>query len=261
MPLLHELALLYLAMAQSADGSLSNAEREAVTDNLARHFDGLERAEVQNVVLEALAANHDGEALRAAARQAVRTLGPQLSEAQKAAVLQDLVRIARADGVFLDSERALLATVAERWSVALPREAVEPSRPLEEPGAGGALPHLAFLYLVLAHAPDHELSAEERLLILKKLRQWRPALDEGQVRAVLDQAMERYAHGPDPGRLAESVEALKMALPEAQRRAALRDLVQIANADGVFLDSEEDLLNDLVAAWNLDAYADPDEEA
>ena len=60
--------------------------------------------------------------------------------------------------------------------------------------------------------------------------------------------------------LTASIEAVKNALPVAQRKTALNDLVQIANVDGVFLDSEEDLLNDLVAAWGLDAFTDYGEQ-
>ena len=85
-------------------------------------------------------------------------------------------------------------------------------------------------------------------------------VDDGAVRAVMEQAMDRYARGPDPEMLTASIEAVKNALPVAQRKTALNDLVQIANVDGVFLDSEEDLLNDLVAAWSLDAFTDYGEE-
>lgn len=262
MQLLHDLAVLYLAMAENVEGDLSYAEREAVTDNLARHHEDLDRAEVQNIVLEVLTEYPDGEAVRRAARAVVHTLSDQLSEGQKRAILQDLARIARADGVVLATERGLLATVAESWAMPLPRDAVEPVSTTEHPDAHwDLLHHLAFIYLMLAHAPDHEFSEEERQLVLRKLQAWQPDLDEHAVHSVLERALERYAQGADADMLAESVDAIKHTLPAARRRLVLNDLIQIANADGIFLDSEEDLLNDLTLAWNVDAFADePDSD-
>ena len=249
---LHELALLYLAMAQS-DAGLSYAEREAVVDNLHSRYAYLGRAEVQNVVLETLT-GHDGAALRAAAHEVIDTLGEILADEEKEATLSDLVRIARADGVILDRERRFLDDIATSWMVPLPLGKAVPTRAEADAASWGALHHLAFIYLVLAHAPDSDFSAEERRLILNKLHQWEPRLDEDAVQDVLDRAIQRYAQGPNAAMLTVSVEAVKLKLPAAQRQAALNDLVQIANADGVFLDSEEDLLNDLRTAWDLDAF-------
>lgn len=255
---LHELALLYLAMAQGAADDLSYAEREAVTDTLHDRYAYLDRAEVQNVVLETLTA-HDERALKDAAGEVVSILDRMLSDQEKSTVLEDLFRIAEADGVVLDRERRLLETIAANWAVALPSTMAEPPEAELDVDAWSALHHLAFIYFVLAHAPDSEFSEKERQLVLQKLQEWEPSLDAAAVRAVMEQAMERYAHGPDPAMLAVSVEAVKSALPAAQRKAALQDLVQIANIDGIFLDSEEDLLNDLAAAWGLDAFAGYDE--
>lgn len=250
---LHELALLYLAMAQSDAADLSYAEREAVTDSLYRRYAYLSRAEVQNVVLEALT-THEGEVLRNAARQVVDTLGEILSDDEKKDTLKGLIHIARADGVVLNRERFFLDHIAARWAVPLPLDEAASPPAEADVASWRALHHLAFIYLVLAHAPDSDFSAEERQLILIKLKEWEPALTEDAVATVLDRALDRYAQGPHPAMLAASVEAVKIALPAAQLQAALNDLVQIANADGIFLDSEEDLLNDLRTAWDLDAF-------
>ncbi|MFQ5570829.1 MAG: TerB family tellurite resistance protein [Rhodothermales bacterium] len=254
--LLHELALLYLAMAQSGDDDLSYAEREAVTDNLHSRYAHLRRADVQNIVLEVLAVHQERADLLEASRQAAHALRNRLSEPQKKAVLQDLVRVAQADGVVLAHERDLLANLARQWEVDIPSQALAPSFDSEdtEEATWGPLTHLAFIYLVLAHGTDRELSQDERDVILLKLREWKPPLSDRAVQTILEQALERYARGSNQERLAASVEAVKEALPAAQRKAALNDLIQIANADGVFLDSEEDLLNDLMAAWDLDAF-------
>ena len=251
MRLLRDLALLYLAVAQSSDDALSSAELDAVTDTLHHPFDDLDRAEVQNLVMEAMTEHLEAPARNAAARQVVSDLGEGLTGPQQRAVLDDLGRIARADGVLLDSERDLLAAIAEAWH--LPHPAPPPASPAAEED-GGALHHLVFLYLLLAHGTDQDLSENERQVIRTRLRAWRPALSDGRIRAVFERALERYAHGATPERVSESVAVVREALPEARRRAAFDDLVQIANADGLFLDSEEDLLNELRSAWDLGTY-------
>lgn len=258
MRLLADLSLLYLTIAQSGDERLSNAELEAVTANLHKHFSHFDHTEVQTIVLEALTTHLDAPSLHAAALEVVEHLGEGLTDEQKDAVLKDLYRIARADGVILDVERELLASVAAYWGVDEPDrmdDASAGTTAMEPEDTDDALVHLAFIYLVLAHGTDRDFSAEERQMLLKRLQEWRPTLIQDQVEYMLDRAMNRYAQGITPDMLSESVEAVRVALPDARRKAALNDLIQIANADGVFLDSEEDLINDLVDAWGLPPYA------
>lgn len=251
---LHELALLYLAVVLGADDDLSYAEREAVTDNLHRRYAYLNRAEVQNVVLEESAA-HDIDALHTAAHDVIDVLGSILEDEEKREVLADLNRIAQADGVVIERERRLLEDIAASWGIETMRQPVEIARSMADVTTWDALHHLAFIYLVLAHAPDSDFSEDERQLILLKLREWAPNLDDEAIRSMLERAIDRYAQGVDEQMVAASVDAVKDSLPTERRKAALNDLVQIANADGVFLDSEEDLLNALAAAWDLDAFS------
>lgn len=249
---LRALAALYLSMVQRDQRNVSHAELEAVIDTLLQRFPTVDRAEVQNVVLDVYATASDLEGL---AYRAVETLQDQLSERQKSALLKDLARIAQADGIILDRERGLLVALAQHWHIDLPKSmALLGSTPGDE-SAWGVLHDLAFIYLSLAHGTDYDLSEDERLIILRKLREWKPSLDENQIRTILNLAMDRYAHGPDQEVLNASIESVKASLPLPQRMAALHDLTQIANADGIFLDNEEDLINDLMNAWNVDPYA------
>jgi len=173
-------------------------------------------------------------------------------------VLHDLMQIAQSDGVVLEGEWELLRAVTEAWSVRPPVDTAPstgrtPGPP--EAATSRLLHDLAFLYLVLAHGTDSEFSDDERRLLLRKLREWQPSLSESQVTDVLEQAVDRYGRSADAEAVRAAVEAVKTALPPEQRMAALHDLTQIANADGVFLDSEEDLINELMAAWDVDPYA------
>lgn len=250
--LIQELAPIYLTMAVSMEGDFSYVEREAVTDTMHARFSALDRAEVQNLVLESLAA-HPGDSLRAAARKTAYQLNETLDLEDKEQVLEDLAEIARADGVVLDTERSFLNALSELWEVTLSPDAKA------QPGGvsdginvdWGWLHHLAFLYLVMAHGPDHEFSPDERQVILNKLHTWKPDIEEQAAGVILRQAMECYAAGTVEDMTEASIQAIKKELDKAQRKAALQDLIQIANIDGVFLDSEEDFLNELRMAWEV----------
>ena len=248
---LRNIAYLHLTMAHGADGYLSDVELEAITARLCTRYGAEDRATVQGVVMEALAQYLERERTQGRSEDAALELCKHLLLEAREGVLEDLLRVAQADGVVLERERRLLAALAECWDLPVPEGRT--SRP--DAAAWGVLHDLAYVYLVLAHATDHDLSDSERHVILGKLGEWRPGADPADVQATLDAALGRYAEGADEAALHASIQSVRDGLPEAQRMAALHDLVEIANADGVFLDNEEDLLNDLVAAWDVDAYA------
>ncbi|ARA91850.1 MAG: hypothetical protein D6685_00160 [Bacteroidetes bacterium] len=259
---LRQLAYLYLVLAHGSDDYLTSAELDVIVERLGARRPDLDPAEVQDIVTEALAAYLDAEEPHRPALEAVIALRDHLTPAQRRAVLEDLVQIARADGLVLDDERALLLRLASHWDINL--DEYMPPRLLTEGSRGdwGVLHHLAYLYLVLAYGTDHTLSPDEIRVMLARLRARQPRLAEEEVRAILSTAMEQYARGPTEERILAAVTAVRDGLPEAQRQAALDDLVQIANADGVFLDDEEDLINYLTEAWGVSAFAGPgsDEE-
>ena len=254
--LLHLLATLYVAMAQSDAAELTPAELEAVIDTLHGRHLNLPRAEVQNVVMETLTAHLQADSLSGAAVEAVRILGEHLSPRLKQAVLGDLEQVALSDGVVLSGERALFEALVDVWNVAVPwLKAMTTGTAEPQAEAWSALHDLAYLYLALAHGTDSDFSGHERQVMLRTLQEWMPAAPPERIEAILEVALARYAVGVSDDDLRQAAEAVRDALPKAQRKAALHDLVQIANADGVFLDSEEDFINELMTVWNVEPYA------
>lgn len=254
---LRDLALLYLNMAHRADDYLSDAELESVMEKLQARNIAQGRANVQEIVMEMLDLYTGADDAEALASRSILSLRDCLTPMEKTAVLDDLRHIAGADGIMLRDERGLLTLLAEQWGVELDREHVEQNvRPEPEEGEHwGVLHDLAYIYLVLAYDTDYELSGQEIQVMLRKLQEWLPQYTEQQVRTVLNAAMECYASGPDEEVLGQAIEAVKEHLPRDKRMAALHDLIQIANADGVFLDNEEDMINNLLLAWEVDPYA------
>ena len=252
---LRNLALLYLAMAHGTDQYLGDNELHRLTERLQQRFPDRDPEEIREVVLEALSVYLEADDTLETATYAMMSLRSDLSPEQCESVLEDLMQVAEADGIILGNERGLLASLAECWGVLLtPEQQRRTVRPRDvEPWT--MLHHLAFIYLMLAHGTDNELSEQEVQVMHKKLQEWEPGRSGEALHRVVAAAKERYAEGPDEGTWQASVQAVKAALPEDQRMAVLNDLVKIANADGYFLDDEEDMINTLMHAWELGAHS------
>ena len=119
----------------------------------------------------------------------------------------------------------------------------------------GVLHNLAYIFLVLAHGTDDDLTESEVQVMMNKLQEWRPQDARADLRSIFEVVSEVYSEGADEKRLKGAIDAVRELLPREQRMAAMNDLVKIANADGVFLDDEEDLINYLMTAWNVEPYA------
>lgn len=251
---LQHLAVLYLGMAHRTDDYLSDAELASITEMLHAHEPEMEWAAVQDVVMDVLgryAHAGDAEALTTAAASALESV---LTPDQKRRVLEDLGRVAHADGVVLEGEQGLMARLGRQWGVE--REPDVPEAAVAGDGAGWGVVHdLAYIYLHLAHATDNELSATERQVLRTKLHEWQPQHDLDALDRVFQEALAQYARGTDEALLERAIVSVRAHLPHSQRMAALNDLVKIANADGIFLDTEEDLINHLLAAWDVDPHA------
>lgn len=250
-------ALMYVAVAVAPDKFLSDGELERIADLLARRFpDVLPDEDAHDAIALALHELPASEVDQAALiNRTAAELKHMLQPDQRKAVLQDLVSIARADGIVLDLERSFIDSLAEEWEVAAP----DTSQPVERDVTGTepwtALHDLTLIYLILAHGTDNELSKNEVDLMIRKLGEWLPDLHASRIRDILRSAMNRYAEGLDDASVQRAIRSVKDAMPAEQRMAALHDLVQIANADGVFLDVEEDLINNLQSEWEVDPYA------
>jgi uncharacterized tellurite resistance protein B-like protein len=246
-----DLALVYLGMGYGADSTLGSAEQQVITERLMAQCAPLQPEVAREILaraLQTLVAVNDpiGATLEAAER-----LRSVLDEAQRAGIFADLVELAGADALLVAGEKDMMTRIGECWAT-IPDRASNPD--FRATRSTDVLDHLAFIYLLLAHGTDDELSETEVRLIHRKLREWQPALGERDVGEVLVDAAARYKSRPNEQALAEAVRAVKAALPQPQRMAALNDLVQIANADGFFLDDEEDMINALMEAWELAAF-------
>ena len=131
-------------------------------------------------------------------------------------------------------------------------------RPMEAAPDTWTLAHdLSLVYVALAYGTDHDLADEELNVIVERLSRWNPPAaalnDDGQgVQEIVMEAMAVYLEENDDGsEVAGSVETLARELDEQDRRHALEDAMRIAEADGVLLSSEQNLITALADVWEL----------
>lgn len=118
---------------------------------------------------------------------------------------------------------------------------------------------MALLYLGLAHGADGNLDPNETHEIAAKLRQWQPDKDPALIDHVMREATLTYMNGATRDKLQHAVDTLSETLPERLRLAILRDLSDIAKADGMVLRGESDFISNLALAWgvNLEDHNTP----
>ena len=113
--LLHNLALLYIALAHSTDQDLSNIEVDAITERL-RGWEELGTGTVLSAFKHAME-NYTQADPEASVRDAIEVLRMQLTQPQRTYIVQDLMDIAESDGRFLFKESTFIGRVAEAWDV------------------------------------------------------------------------------------------------------------------------------------------------
>ena len=256
----HDLALIYVALAYGTDHDLSDEELSTITDCLAA-WDNADAADAQETVMEAVAVYLEGDAGAEVARS-VSTLAQSLSVTQRRRALEDVMRVAEADGVLLSSEQSLISTLAGAWHVkATEQELIDHATATVEAVPSWSLLHdLGLLYLVVAHGADGELTDPEIAAMIGRMQEWQPDLEEEDARSVLRSVLQFYAEEPGEEALGRSVGALKEALPLIQRLVVLDDLTYIANADGTYDDNEQELITSLADAWNVSVRLNGQEE-
>lgn len=114
-PLLHDLALLYLALALGTDGELSREELAAIMDQLQSWAPGADPALCEHALREAVLSYGNGvDAERIDAL--VDGLRSGLGAEGRARVLADLRTLALSDAVVRTQETAFIDRVERAWA-------------------------------------------------------------------------------------------------------------------------------------------------
>lgn len=250
---LHDMALVFLALAYSTDTSLSDAEVDSISNSLKSWRPNASDQEINEIVLEAASVFFEVDAEREIVQSAI-SLGSALSIEQRQQVLEDVLRVAEADGVLLNSDLNVLSVLASAWDTKATKDRLldESTVRMEGDPEWSVLHDIALMYIIMAHSTDGDLSEVEIATMKDRLGEWEPELDKGMVLSILRTALEYYSQSPGQVDIQDSVLAIKEALPRTQRLVILDDLVTIARADGNVKVGEKEIMESLSNAWNVD---------
>ena len=114
---LHDLAVVYLALAHGTDAHLSQEELDRMMERLGAWDESLDDDQVRDIVLEAIVAyterDRDAEVTRA-----MLGIRSDVSAVERLFALDDLIEIAEADGEVLESEKELISALRRIWALA-----------------------------------------------------------------------------------------------------------------------------------------------
>lgn len=114
-PLLHDLAVLYLALTHGTDSHLSDSEREAMRSQLHSWAPGMDPMRIDHVLREAELSYANGLAEERFAALLSRLHEGLDSEARER-VLADLRTLAAADNQVLSDEKNFISRVETAWA-------------------------------------------------------------------------------------------------------------------------------------------------
>ena len=251
----HDLALVYFALAYGTDSDLSEDELETTIKSLHAWRPDLSGDEAREIALEALAVLLDADSSDEVVA-AIDRLQESLSGEERERALNDIVAIARADGIMLGRERTFISHVAGAWGIKEQAAQLLQQTSSEDPSRDDwtLLHDLGLLYIVLAHSTDNKISNSEIAAMLERLGQWQPELDEPELRTLLHASLRLYSTSPGRDELMRSVSALKQALPHLQRLVVLDDLIYIAECDGDVSEYEQEIINSLSQAFDVHVH-------
>ncbi len=110
---------------------------------------------------------------------------------------------------------------------------------------------LALIYIALAYGTDHDLSEEEMSALTDALREWTVMPDDAHIQEIVMEAAAAFLEGDTRTEVRRAIDELAEELSFTERRQALRDVMHIAEADGVLLEREQGLIHILADAWSL----------
>ena len=117
---------------------------------------------------------------------------------------------------------------------------------------------VAMIYIACMHGGDGEIEPVEEERILELLHERYPDLDEEAVTRVLNRALLSYVGNSGPELLIASIHAAAEELSTAERVKIVRELTQIASADGLIYPGEAGYISTVANLWGIQRHLSGD---
>ena len=110
---------------------------------------------------------------------------------------------------------------------------------------------LALVFIALAYGKDTNVTDSELHAVIETLKKWDNTLKEETLQEVVLEALAIYLEDDAHVEFTRTIRTLSKELSQEERKRALEDVVQIAEADGVLQSSERSLITVLADIWGL----------
>ncbi len=117
---------------------------------------------------------------------------------------------------------------------------------------------VAMIYIACMHGGDGQIEPVEEERILDLLHERYPDLENEDVKRVLSRALLSYVGNSGPELLMASIQAAAEELSVAERVQIVRELTQIASADGLIYPGEAGFISTVANLWGIQRHLSGD---
>lgn len=114
---IHSLAHLYILAALNPDAELTRSEYDMLSERILRRFPGKQKEIVDNIISEVHDYVSEGGINKDDFMGSVKHLKEVLGEEGTDPIKEDLVEIAKADGIFMDEEKDFMNLVLNLFKI------------------------------------------------------------------------------------------------------------------------------------------------
>jgi len=151
-----------------------------------------------------------------------------------------------------DTAQFVTATNAPPAALSIPPAAMSPSSE-----TWTRAHDLALLLITVGYSSESDVTDEEFDSVVAAISRWRPGDNAEEIREIVFETVAVFQSSDVEEEVSRSIVSLKSALSPEQRERAMRDVISVAEADGVIQDSERSLITVLSELWEI---ADVDAE-
>lgn len=114
---------------------------------------------------------------------------------------------------------------------------------------------VAFVYVSMAFAPDHQIAERELLLLRDALQSWLPEAEEGDVEVILMEVLAALTDPEGKDELLPALRRLYESLNEEERQRVVENCLRISEADGQMRLRERRFIHSVADALGVRRYA------
>ncbi len=114
---------------------------------------------------------------------------------------------------------------------------------------------IGLLYLAVSHGTDRELLDSELVVMKREIQRWKPSITGEACQEMIMECLSIYLSDRRDEILKRAIVRIRKDADVSQKLAVIMDMVDLAEADGVVLFTEKQLIKTLSKIWEVDIEA------